>query len=103
MPLFLVDRLFADSYFVLMESSGQKRRFPPPWPVERTQHGYVVKDANGVALASIYCRDDMHAAQFDDYWKHLTSDKARRIAKAIARLPEFLKAEPDSRCAASRG
>ncbi|MEG3804963.1 hypothetical protein DBT46_003855, partial [Aerococcus mictus] len=62
--------------------------------MERTQHGYVVKDATGIVLASVYCRDDLHAAQFDDYWKHLTSDEARRIAKAIARLPEFLKAEP---------
>lgn len=58
--------------------------------MERTQHGYLVKDAKGVALASIYCRDDLHAAQFDDYRKHLTSDEARRIAKAISRLPELL-------------
>lgn len=77
-----------------MESRDQKRRFPPPWPVERTQHGYVVKDANGVVLASIYCRDDMHAAQFDNYMQHLTSDEARRIAKAIARLPDFLRQYP---------
>jgi hypothetical protein len=78
-----------------MESRDEKRRFPPPWPVERTQHGYVVKDANGVVLASIYCRDDLHAAQFDDYRKHLTSDEARRIAKAIARIPDFLQVHPE--------
>lgn len=73
-----------------MESRGVKRRFPLPWRVERTQHGFIVADANGVQLAAVYCRDDMHAAQFDNYLKHLTSDEARRIAKAIARLPEFL-------------
>lgn len=73
-----------------MSQEEQNRRFPAPWPVQRTQHGYVVTDANGVVLASIYCRDDLHASKFDDYNKHLTSDEARRIAKAIARLPELL-------------
>lgn len=77
-----------------MVSSDEKRRFPPPWPVERTQHGYVVKDANGIELAFVFCRDDLHRQQWADYTKHLTSDEARRIATGIARLPEFLKAEP---------
>ena len=80
----------ACSYFVLMESRGPKRRFPPPWRVVRTQHGFIVSDANEVQIAAIYCRDDMHAAQFDNYLKHLTSDEARRIANAVARLPELL-------------
>ena len=73
-----------------MESSRPKRRFPPPWKAERTQHGFVVKDANGLDLASVYCRDDLHENRWDDYLKHLTSDEARRIAKGIARLPDFL-------------
>jgi hypothetical protein len=74
-----------------MESSSQKRRFPPPWTVEKTEHGYAVKDANGVVLASIYCRDDLHATQWANYTSHLTSDEARRIATAIARIPEFMR------------
>lgn len=73
-----------------MESTPPKRRFPPPWRAERTDHGYVVKDANGVTLANVYHRDDIHRIKFDDYWRHLTSDEARRIARGIARLPEFL-------------
>jgi hypothetical protein len=73
-----------------MESSEHKRRFPPPWTVERDQHGFQVRDSNGILLASVYCRDDLHAARWDDYNKHLTSDEARRIANAIARIPELL-------------
>jgi hypothetical protein len=77
-----------------MESREPKRRFPAPWPVEKTDHGYIVKDSNGVVLAWIYCRDDLHSIQWADYKTHLTCDEARRIAKAIARIPEFLKKEP---------
>lgn len=93
-PLFLVDGLPICSYFVLMESSEQKRRFPPPWRAEPTEHGYVVKDANGVTLACAYSRDDYHKNGWSFAHQHLTSDEARRIAKGIARLPEFMKAEP---------
>jgi hypothetical protein len=32
----------------------------------------------------------LHAAKWGNYAKHLNSDEARRIAKAIARLPELL-------------
>jgi len=76
------------SHYVLMKSSEPKRRFPPPWPVEKTEDGYVVRDANGVALAWVYCRDDLQRFSFDS--GKLTSDEARRIANAIARLPEFM-------------
>jgi hypothetical protein len=72
-----------------------RRRFPPPWRTERNQHGFVVLDANGLQLASVYCRDDLHENRWDDYKKHLTSDEARRIAKGIARLPELLRREPE--------
>jgi hypothetical protein len=72
-----------------MESSDQKRRFPPPWRVEQTSADvYDVRDANGVRLASVYCRDDLQKWSFGH--NHLTSDETRRIAAAIARLPELL-------------
>jgi hypothetical protein len=48
--------------------------------------GYIVRDANGQAIAFVYCRDsDAEARQA----KVLTKDEARRIAVNIARLPEL--------------
>lgn len=72
-----------------MESSQPKRRFPPPWTVERPHaDAFIVKDANGIPLVQIACRDDLKDLPF--YHTNLTSDEARRIAKAVSRLPEFL-------------
>jgi hypothetical protein len=72
-----------------MMSSDQKRRFPAPWRVEQSGADcYEVRDANGLRLASVHFRDDLQKWSFGH--SHLTSDEARRIAKAIARLPEFL-------------
>jgi hypothetical protein len=74
-----------------MESTPAKRRFPPPWTVKQSSpDAFIVQDANGISLAHIYCRDDPHRQQWADYLQHLTADEARRIAKGIARLPEFL-------------
>jgi hypothetical protein len=56
MMMFRVDVLGACSYFVLMESSGLKQRFLPPWIVMQTQHGFELHDANGIKLASVFCR-----------------------------------------------
>lgn len=82
------------SYFVLIMSTEQPRRFPPPWTAEGTQHGFTVRDANGVALAHVYARDDLVAARWGNFLEHLTSDEARRIACTIARLPELLNKNP---------
>ncbi|HJU03857.1 MAG TPA: hypothetical protein VJ692_01805 [Nitrospiraceae bacterium] len=48
----------------------------------------MVRDANGVTLAWLYCRDDAQRYSFGV--SKLSSDEARRIGKAIARIPEFL-------------
>jgi hypothetical protein len=62
------------------------RRFPPPWRVDKIPAGYVVRDANGQALAWVYSRaDPTEAAQA----KVLSADEGRRIAGNIARLPEL--------------
>jgi hypothetical protein len=69
------------------------RRFSAPWHADKMPGGYVVRDANGQALAYLYSRaDPTEAAQA----KVLTMDEARRIAANIARLPELLgKGERD--------
>jgi hypothetical protein len=76
-----------------MESSEQKRRFPAPWRVELVNGDcYEVRDANGFRLVAVYSRDDSQKWTFGH--EYLTSDEARRIVKAIARLPELLNPHP---------
>jgi len=70
-------------------SLSDARRFPPPWTVERpNEDAFIVKDANGLILATIHCRDDLQRWSFGH--NRLTSDEARKIAKAISRIPEFM-------------
>jgi hypothetical protein len=58
------------------------RRFPAPWRADKMPGGYVVRDANGQALAYLYSRDsEAEALQA----KVLTADEARRIAINVAR------------------
>jgi hypothetical protein len=63
------------------------RRVPAPWRADAMPGGYVVRDANGQALAYVYSRDNEDEAR---QAKVLTKDEARRIAINIARLPELL-------------
>jgi hypothetical protein len=64
------------------------RDFPPPWSIEEVGGDcLVLRDANGQALCYFYFDDDrLHRALS----KRLTSEKAKRIAANIAKLPELL-------------
>jgi hypothetical protein len=47
-----------------------------------------VQDASGVTVAWLFCRDDTR--RYSVGASKLTSEEARRIGKAIARIPEFM-------------
>ena len=36
----------------------ERRRFPPPWPIEEHTESFIVKDANGQQLAYLYFEDE---------------------------------------------
>ena len=61
------------------------RRFPPPWSVEETDACFIVRDANGQALAYVYFEEEPRRRAAAHL---LTRDEARRIAANIAKLPE---------------
>ena len=66
----------------------EARRFPRPWYADKISGGYVVRDANGQALAYVYARATMAEAT---QAKVLTQNEARRIAANIVRLPSLLR------------
>src|SRR5207247_10796665 len=66
------------------------RGLPPPWRAEKFSGGYVVRDANGIAVAYVYGRSTEDEAITA---KQMTMDEARRVASDIAKLPETLKRE----------
>jgi hypothetical protein len=65
------------------------RRFPPPWSAEERDASFIVRDANGQALAYVYFEQEPGRRSAA---KLLTRDEARRIAANIAKLPDLLTA-----------
>jgi hypothetical protein len=64
------------------------RSLPPPWRAEKFSGGYVVRDANGFAVAYVYGRSTEAEAMEA---KQMTMDEARRVASNIAKLPGMLQ------------
>ena len=64
----------------------KKRRLRAPRTAEKVEGRYRVKDDHG--LAFVYSKEDHQVPRMPNY---LTWDEARRVAKAIARLPELLQ------------
>jgi hypothetical protein len=56
------------------------RRFPPPWSIEETDACFIVRDANGQALAYVYFEGELDRRSAAHL---LTRDEARRIAANI--------------------
>ena len=58
-----------------------ERNFPPPWSVEELDSCFVVKDANGQALAYMYFEKEPRRR----------FRREQRIAAIFAKLPELLR------------
>src|SRR5262249_6188253 len=64
------------------------RRLPPPWHADKFSGGYVVRDANGFAVAYVYGRStEAEALEGTE----MAMDEARRVESNIAKLPDMLK------------
>lgn len=68
------------------------RRFPAPWTMQEGEDlCFRIYDASGFFICSVMHREDFHARNYQYADKHLSREEARRIAKAISRLPELLR------------
>ena len=64
---------------------ADQRRFPPPWRAEPIPGGYVVRDANGQALAYLYSRDNPTEALQAKMLTRATMTKCSQSAQNLNR------------------
>jgi hypothetical protein len=67
------------------------RRFPAPWVMEEDGDCFRVRDASGFSVCCVFHREDLHARRYQYAGQYMSREEARRIAKAIARLPDLLR------------
>jgi hypothetical protein len=70
---------------------SNSRRFAPPWVIDEHPESFIVRDANGQALAYFYFEDE---PQRQMSMQRLSRDKARRIAANFAKLLKLLRGPP---------
>jgi hypothetical protein len=77
---------------VPLPAEVKTRRFPPPWVVEDHNNAcFIVKDANGFAVAYVYYEEEPGRRTAADI---VTRDEVRRTAVNIAKLPDLLISKP---------
>jgi hypothetical protein len=80
---------------------AENRRFPPPWIVERpNEDAFIVKDAKGLALATIRCRDEILRSSFGH--NRLTSDEGVQGVPEL-KVKQALKGHKDRSVRRVRG
>jgi hypothetical protein len=68
-----------------MPDDSASRRFPAPWKADKIPGGYVVRDANGQALAYVYARATIaEAMQAIDPGRSETDCSEYRSATGVA-------------------
>jgi hypothetical protein len=72
----------------LTSSSCPLAAFRRPGPLTKTDACFIVRDANGQALAYVYYEPEPGRRTAANL---LTRDEARRVAANVAKLPEVLK------------
>lgn len=70
------------------------RRFPAPWTMHEEEHCFRVCDATGYFICAVSHREDLHIRGYQYARDYKSREEARRIAKAISRLPELLRRPP---------